>query len=47
MAHWESAEGYERLRNSNAFKQTMARFADMFVGPPNISVNEILVQMAP
>jgi heme-degrading monooxygenase HmoA len=47
VAHWESAEAYERLRGSDDFKQTMARFAEMFVGPPRVSINELLVQMTP
>ena len=36
---------YERLRNSEAFGQVMARFAERFVGPPEVSVNELLVDM--
>jgi heme-degrading monooxygenase HmoA len=47
VAHWQSAEAYERLRGSDEFKQTMARFAEMFTGPPSISIHEVLVQMTP
>ena len=47
IAHWRSAEAYQRLRDSVEFKATMALFADMFVGPPVISINEVLVEMKP
>lgn len=47
VAHWESAEAYERLRGSDEFQQTMAQFAELFAGPPSISINELLVQMTP
>jgi quinol monooxygenase YgiN len=47
IAHWESAEAYERLRASDEFKQTMTQFTELFVGPPNISINDLLVHMTP
>jgi heme-degrading monooxygenase HmoA len=47
IAYWKSAEAYERLRGSEAFKATMGRFAEMFVGPPSVSINELLVEMTP
>lgn len=47
IAHWNSAAAYERLRNSDQFIATMAKFADFFTGPPSISINEVLVQMRP
>jgi quinol monooxygenase YgiN len=47
VAHWESAEAYERLRASDEFKQTMEQFAGLFVGPPNVSINDLLVHMTP
>lgn len=47
IAHWNSAAAYERLRNSEQFKATMAKFADLFTGPPSISINEVLVEMRP
>ena len=45
IAHWANPESYERLRSSEKFQQTMSQFAKKFVGPPSISVNEILVEM--
>jgi quinol monooxygenase YgiN len=45
IAHWRAAESYERLRNSQDFQETMAGFAQDFVEPPIVTVNEILVRM--
>lgn len=45
IAHWANSESYERLRTSEDFQKTMSQFATKFVGPPSVSVNEILVEM--
>jgi heme-degrading monooxygenase HmoA len=45
IAHWTDADSYERLRTSDAFGETMQKFADKFVAPPSVSINEILVEM--
>jgi quinol monooxygenase YgiN len=45
IAHWRAAESYEALRSSPEFQATMAQFAERFVGPPKVSVNEVLVEM--
>jgi quinol monooxygenase YgiN len=45
IAHWREAASYEALRSSAVFQSTMAKFAESFVGPPSISVNEVLVEM--
>ena len=45
IARWTDAASYQRLRSSPEFEQTMSRFASKFVGPPSVSVNEILVDM--
>jgi quinol monooxygenase YgiN len=45
VAHWREAASYEELRSSAEFQSTMAKFAVSFVGPPRVSVNEVLVQM--
>jgi quinol monooxygenase YgiN len=45
IAHWRRATSYEVLRSSAEFQSTMARFAESFVGPPRVSVNEVLVEM--
>ncbi|HEV2069828.1 MAG TPA: antibiotic biosynthesis monooxygenase [Acidimicrobiales bacterium] len=47
IAHWKSADAYRRLRDSDEFKAAMAKFAPMFAGPPNVSINEVLVEMRP
>lgn len=45
IARWTDPASYDRLRSSPEFEQTMSRFAARFVGPPSVSVNEILVDM--
>lgn len=45
IAHWRQAASYEVLRSSAEFQSTMAKFAESFVGPPRVSVNEVLVKM--
>lgn len=45
IARWRDAAAYTRLRNSPEFEATMAQFARQFVGPPSVSVNELLVEM--
>lgn len=45
IARWTAAESYARLRNSDEFQTVMGRFAEQFAGPPEVSVNEILVEM--
>jgi quinol monooxygenase YgiN len=45
IAHWRQAASYEMLRSSAEFQSTMAKFAESFVGPPRVSVNEVLVEM--
>jgi quinol monooxygenase YgiN len=47
IALWRSSESYERLRSSEAFQDTMRRFADVLAGPPVVTVNELLVEMKP
>ncbi len=45
IARWADAESYERLRASAEFQETMRRFAARFVGPPTVSINQVLVEM--
>lgn len=45
VARWRNADGYLQLRDSAAFQATMARFAERFEGPPDVSINEILLEM--
>ncbi len=45
IARWRDADSYATLRNSPEFQVVMASFAAEFTGPPQVSVNEILVEM--
>jgi quinol monooxygenase YgiN len=45
IARWNDPASYARLRQSEAFQEVMSRFANRFAGPPNVSVNELLVEM--
>ena len=45
IARWRDASSYTALRESADFQETMAQFAEKFVAPPRISINEVLVQM--
>lgn len=45
IAHWTDPESYNRLRSSEEFGKIMGRFAARFTGPPEVSINEILVEM--
>ena len=47
IALWKSAESYEQLRASEAFQNTMRQFSDVLVGPPSVTINELLVEMRP
>lgn len=46
VAHWRDPDSYRSFAASPSFQATMARFSDAFTGPPTITVNEILVEMA-
>ena len=45
IARWKDATSYTRLRESEDFQQIMSSFARRFVSPPEVSVNELLVEM--
>ena len=45
IARWHDPSSYQALRESPQFQSTMARFAEDFVEPPQVSINEILVEM--
>ena len=45
IARWSDAASYERLRAGDSYQATMARFAHKFTGPPDVSINEVLVEM--
>ena len=45
IARWSDPASYGRLRESDDFQQLMSRFASRFTGPPQVSINELLVEM--
>ena len=47
MATWRNGTSYEALANSERFTTTMASFAQLFASPPEITVNDVLVDMTP
>ncbi len=44
---WKDVSVYRRLRESPEFKDVMQAFAPHFAGPPDISLNKVLVDMVP
>jgi len=47
LATWRNAESYKRLSASPGFQQAMQQFGELFAGSPEVSVNNVLVQMKP
>ncbi len=47
LAIWRDAESYRKMSASEEFKSTMSRFSQFFEAPPEVSVNRVLVDMAP
>lgn len=47
MATWRDGTSYEALAKSERFKTTMAGFAPLFASPPEITINDVLVDMTP
>lgn len=45
IARWRDPASHHALRQSPQYRSTMARFAEEFVEPPQVSINEILVEM--
>jgi len=45
IARWREPDSYRALRDSREFQSTMARFAEAFLEPPRVSINEVLVEM--
>ena len=46
LATWRDTDSYQRLRASAKFQSTMREFGQHFASPPEISMNEVLVDMA-
>lgn len=47
IAHWRDPDSYAALAASQRFRDTMARFAPYFAGPPEIQVTARAVAMTP
>ena len=45
LATWRDTDSYQRLRASPKFQSTMREFGRHFASPPEISMNEVLVDM--
>lgn len=45
IARWRDPSSYQRLRESPEFTEVMSRFARRFVGPPQVTINELLLEM--
>ena len=46
-AKWKDEGSYRAMAEKPDFQATMARFASLFAGPPQITVLELLVDMQP
>ncbi|MEL6642117.1 MAG: antibiotic biosynthesis monooxygenase, partial [Pseudomonadota bacterium] len=47
LATWKTKDAYKHLHQSATFQDTMKQFAAFFAGPPEISMNDVLVDMTP
>lgn len=47
IASWRNMVSYEALAKSAAFQAAMAQFARLFASPPEITVNDVLLDMTP
>ena len=47
LATWQDTNSYKRLNASSEFQQTMREFGEFFASPPEISMNQVLVEMKP
>jgi quinol monooxygenase YgiN len=45
LATWRNAESYRKMSASDKFKSTMSDFSRFFAGPPEVSINRVLVEM--
>jgi len=45
LATWRNTDSYQRLKASAKFQSTMREFGRHFASPPEISMNEVLVDM--
>jgi len=47
LATWRNAESYKNLSASPRFQKTMQEFGQFFASPPEITTNDVLVDMVP
>lgn len=47
MATWRNIASYKTLSKSQPFQAAMARFGPLFASQPEITVNELVVDMTP
>ncbi len=47
LASWKNTESYNALSATPKFQATMREFAQFFASPPDITLNELLVEMSP
>jgi heme-degrading monooxygenase HmoA len=47
LAIWRDADAYRKMSESDKFKTTMSNFSQFFAAAPEVSVNRVLVDMAP
>jgi len=47
LAKWRDRQSYVRMSNTLRFQHTMRRFSELFASPPEVTVNSVLVEMAP
>ena len=45
LARWRTTNSYERMSATPKFQSTMRKFSDFFEGPPEITTNDVLVEM--
>jgi len=45
LATWSDANSYRQMSNSPKFKMAMSEFSQFFASAPEISVNDVLVDM--
>jgi len=47
IASWQNVASYHALNSSEAFQAAMGQFAQYFASPPEITINDVLVDMTP
>lgn len=47
LATWRNVASYEKLSASTRFQEVMKQFSALFAAPPEISVNNLIVEMVP